>query len=415
MEEFSALARSRSIRAGFGMLPSANVASVNRCVSCGFPAMVAAGFLLSGFVAPGVIAAPLENGRFVGATGCQSSYCHGGAGTKNGQFLTWVKQDFHFRAYAVLVDARSARMAEALGLSAAAQSSARCTVCHSPFQSLLPARLTKGVQPDEGVSCESCHGAAEPWLRGHTRKDWTYATRVGAGMHDLRNVYVRANTCVACHQNLEPDLLAAGHPELSFELDVQSVAEPKHWLDDPGSGPRAWLVGQAVALREMSWDLAKNQEQDPAAIDRWNALAWLLARTTEKQPPALRIDPPNDHPSRAVFVAAQEQADRVAREAAAIVWDDGRTWKILQAALATAPEFTNSTTSSRALLQRRAARLILALDRLSRGLDHQASPTASPAPALLPLFADARVFSDFDPGKFAVDLANFGATLNRAP
>ena len=117
------------------------------------------------------------------------------------------------------------------------------------------AQRAASAEPTESVSCESCHGAAGGWLRGHTRPDWTYATRVGAGMRDLKSFYVRANTCVACHQNLDPDIVAAGHPELVFELDGQSAAQPRHWSDPEDSGPRAWLTGQAVALRELSWRL----------------------------------------------------------------------------------------------------------------------------------------------------------------
>lgn len=41
-------------------------------------------------------------------------------------------------------------------------------------------------------------------------------------MRDLRNLYARANACVACHQNVDPEILKAGHPELVFELDRQS-------------------------------------------------------------------------------------------------------------------------------------------------------------------------------------------------
>src|SRR4029453_15078464 len=124
-----------------------------------------------------VNAAPLQSDQFIGAAGCKSSSCHGGASEKRSQYLTWVQQDFHARAYAVLINARSARMAETLCLPAA-QTSDRCTVCHSPFQSVAPARLTITATADEGVSCENCHAAARPWLRGHTRRDWTYATRV---------------------------------------------------------------------------------------------------------------------------------------------------------------------------------------------------------------------------------------------
>src|SRR6185436_11806311 len=141
------------------------------------------------------------------------------------------RQDFHTRGFAILTSARSARIAEGLGITEA-QSSARCTVCHSPFQSVAPARLSAGAHSDEGVSCENCHNAAGGWLRGHTRTDWTYAMRVSAGMRDLRSLYVRANTCVACHQNIENALLKAGHPTMVFELDSQSINQPKHWKDE---------------------------------------------------------------------------------------------------------------------------------------------------------------------------------------
>ena len=181
-------------------------------------------------VAQEVEIAQREAGKFVGAAGCKSSSCHGGAGEKRSQYLTWSQKDLHTRGYAILTTARSARMAETLRLPAA-QESSRCTVCHSPFQSVEGALLAPTAHPDEGVSCESCHSAAGSWLRGHTRKDWNYAMRVTAGMRDLRSFYVRANTCVACHQNLDPDimkardLIRAGHPELTFELDRQSVDE----------------------------------------------------------------------------------------------------------------------------------------------------------------------------------------------
>lgn len=352
--------------------------------------------------------------QFIGAAGCQSSSCHGGAGEKRDQYLTWVQQDFHARAYAVLTNARSARMAEALALPAA-QRSARCTVCHSPLQAVAPSCLAETAQIDEGVSCESCHGAAASWLRGHTRKDWKYATRVGAGMRDLRSFYVRANTCVACHQNLDPDLLRVGHPELTFELDGQSVAEPKHWRDeDRWSGPRAWLVGQAVALREMSWMLTKKDTPEADATARWSALVWLLAKATANQPGFPVIDPPGAAANRATFTMMQNQADALARQAAAILWDDLRSKAMLQAIVATETEFTAPPATSPEVLFQRAVRLVLALDRLSRAVENQAVDSSAKS-ALAALFADVRVRADFQPAKFAADLATFRTTLKRAP
>ena len=71
-------------------------------------------------------------GTFVGSLGCQSSSCHGGAGPKRNQYLTWSQKDFHTKGFTILLDARSQRIAEGLGVGPA-ESSARCTVCHSPF------------------------------------------------------------------------------------------------------------------------------------------------------------------------------------------------------------------------------------------------------------------------------------------
>lgn len=366
--------------------------------------------------------APREGGRFVGAAGCKSSSCHGGAGEKRSQYLTWMQKDFHTRAYAILTDARSARIAETLAISSvgkkegnklekAAQESSRCTVCHSPFQSVAPAQLMPTAHPDEGVSCENCHNSAEPWLRGHTRKDWNYAMRVTAGMRDLKSFYVRANTCVACHQNLDSDILKAGHPELTFELDGQSVAEPKHWRDDdPSSGLRAWLVGQAVALREMSWALSKTETPDPEATAQWKGLAWLLAKATARQANLPVIDPPDDTTSRSVFTAAQGRADLLARRAAESRLSDDLAQQLLHAFAATDSEFVVSKETSPDLLFRRAQRLVLALDRLSVALSSE-PPGATKNPALTQLFDDVRSRADFQVPRFVEHLRGFHATL----
>jgi len=369
-------------------------------------------FLASGISSPAaeVEVAPAEGGRFVGVAGCKSSSCHGGAGEKRNQYITWLQKDFHTRSYAILTNARSARMAETLGLRAA-QESTRCTVCHSPFQSVAPARLIPTPRPDEGVSCESCHSAAEPWLRGHTRKDWNYAMRVTAGMRDLRSFYVRANTCVACHQNLDSDIIKAGHPELTFELDGQSVAEPKHWRDDdPSSGLRAWLVGQAVALREMSWALSKNETPDVEAIAKWKGLTWVLATASAHQTSLPVIDSPAETTNHAFFASMQEQADSLARRAAESRLSDDFAKQLLRALAATDSEFVASKEIPPHLLFRRAQRLVLALDRLSNAVTHQISGAAK-NPALGQLFQDIRSRADFQVPQFARHLRSFRATI----
>src|SRR5690606_19705103 len=87
--------------------------------------------------------------------------------------------------------------------------------------------------------------------------------------------------CVACHQNIAPELISVGrHPRLIFELDGQTAAQPRHWTESPDNTPaQAWLVGQAVALREISHALRTGNADPSADAPRWSALHWLLRQT----------------------------------------------------------------------------------------------------------------------------------------
>jgi hypothetical protein len=342
------------------------------------------------------IQTPEAGAKLVGAIGCRSSSCHGGAGEKRSQYITWSQKDFHTRAYAILLDARSARIGEAAGVSP--QSSARCTVCHSPFQSVAQGRLTSTARPDEGVSCESCHGAAELWLRGHTRSDWTDATRASAGMHNLRNLYVRANACVACHQNVDADILKAGHPELVFELDSQSVNEPKHWReDDAAIGPRSWLTGQAVALREITWALSKSPpDQRSQLLDQENALVWLLDKTGFGK----------DLSKFSAFPGIQQSANEIAERAATWNPTSESLMSILQTLAASDSEFQSTSTSHQSLFYR-ALRLTFALERIAVALN--LSPKIEKE--LNALRADVQRHYDFDVVAFAEHLRALRAKL----
>ncbi len=340
--------------------------------------------------------------RFVGAQNCSSSSCHGGAGEKRSQYFTWLRKDFHTRAFAILTNARSERIAGALGIDDATQN-ARCTTCHAPFHAVPATRLASTVDPRDGVSCESCHGAAGDWLRGHTRPDWTYATRVGAGMRDLKSFYVRANTCVACHQNLDADLTAAGHPDLIFELDAQSVAEPKHWRDPEGSGPRAWLVGQAVALRETSWKLAHNPEANEQTHAQWHGLAWLLAKVTASDELGARIEPPAAG-TAADYAGTQQQADALARRTAKQNLDPAFTRRLRATLAGTGNEFAETTGTPRDILFRRAQRLILALEALDAEDKSLTEHTDT-------LRHDVRSLAEFDPASFVTHLEKLHAAL----
>jgi hypothetical protein len=277
----------------------------------------------------------------------------------------WDKFDPHSKSYATLTLGRSVRMAEALGAADPTRDE-RCTVCHAPHP----------TQRREGVSCENCHGAGEPWLRSHTRTDYSHADRVQAGMRDLRDPYQRANACVACHQSVEPELLKIGHPELVFELDGQLVGMKQHWrtaYDRPNA--QTWLVGQAVALRELNGHANElNREQRAALI-------WLLQQAGEQ--------PGNP--------------DEVARRVATENWTGDRTRELLRRLAGTSGAFQDAGVSP-IQQARRAERLVLALDRLLAG---------QKSPELEKLFALAQSRPDFDSAKFAAALVDFNKSVSR--
>ena len=216
--------------------------------------------------------------NYIGAGGCASSNCHGGtspAAESLSRILTteysiWAVSDKHHKAAEVLGNPRSKRMTEILGISDA-MTDKRCASCHVVGS---PEKLKS-----DGVACEGCHGAAEKWLGPHTQKN-SHATSLGLGLVDTKNLRTRAQGCLECHLGtkdrvVDHELIAAGHPDLAFELDTFSWAQPAHWREPKAEAGnslprvRVWAVGQAVALSEGMKLLAQR------ASTKWPELAEL--------------------------------------------------------------------------------------------------------------------------------------------
>lgn len=297
------------------------------------------------------------------------------------------------------------RIAEALGIVGDPGKAAQCNVCHAPMQGVPLDRMMKDALADRAVGCESCHGPAEHWLRFHTRPDVNYQQMLAVGLRDLNDIYGRANTCIACHLNLDEPIRRAGHPELHFELDGQCLAEPPHYKDErPSLGPRSWLTGQAAALRELSWKLAAKREE--YLVPRWRAVAWLL-RKTEAGKKAL--------PEGENFGAMQAAADQLARDAAKALWTKEQVTRQLVIYVKVRPEFTDSK-ADKVELRRRAEVLVPAIDRLwqaSKKLGAAASPEFEAALDSANLIA--REQADFDPARFATALEQLELTASRLP
>ena len=216
-------------------------------------------------------------GRYMGVASCSGSTCHGraegnGAVVRQDEIASWQDPSSptgaHSRALAVLSSARGRAIAGALKLGNAASAPA-CLGCHATY---VPGddRGRKFLTGD-GVGCESCHGPAEGWLAVHYTRSATHASNVGAGLVALDRPQVRANVCLDCHwgsakgnQFVTHAMMAAGHPRVSFELDLFSALQQHHdedadYIRRKGrtDSVKMWAVGQAEAVRRQSAVFAK--------------------------------------------------------------------------------------------------------------------------------------------------------------
>jgi len=237
-------------------------------------ALVAAVLAAGGALAAG--------GQYMGVASCAGSTCHGraegnGAVVRQDEIATWQEPSSdtgaHSRAYAVLSSLRGRQIAATLGIEAT--SSNDCLQCHAT--PAAPAERGPRFQIGDGVGCEGCHGPASGWLASHYAVPGSHAANVAAGMTPLENPQVRARQCLDCHfagsergQFVSHRVMAAGHPRLSFELDLFSALQQHHEVDADYiqrkgdlSSVRLWAVGQAEAVRrEMAVfrDPARNSQ-----------------------------------------------------------------------------------------------------------------------------------------------------------
>ena len=151
------------------------------------------------------------------------------------------KQTPHFRTFDELGRRPEAKaICDKLGLRSVKRSDV-CIDCHFTMQN-----VESQVRPISGISCESCHGAAAPWIELHnnfggptaTRESETsahaaqrFAASLAGGMHNTRNLYQIASSCFHCHTVPNESLVnIGGHKAGSedFELVRWSQGRVRH-------------------------------------------------------------------------------------------------------------------------------------------------------------------------------------------
>jgi hypothetical protein len=225
-----------------------------------------------------------------GVASCSAAPCHHGSappGKPGNEFAIWFQQDRHARAYEVLTEETSKKISRNLRREKQPHEDGLCLRCHvDPNWEEATKNKNSRFSLADGVGCESCHGPAQTWLAKHYRKDLADAEKrkIRMEMKDTRSLSGRVRLCLDCHvgapgQEVDHDLIAAGHPALRFEFGSYHALLPRHWDDrkdrDPARDPpghpdfevRAWVAGQAAAgqaaLRLLAARASKDSGERP--------------------------------------------------------------------------------------------------------------------------------------------------------
>src|SRR5215469_1642832 len=409
-----------------------------------------------------------ETPQYVGAGGCSAPACHGSVRPLTqtpvwqSEYSIWVTQDKHAHAYDSLSNPVAMRMAKILGLPAAS-SAQKCLACHS-VDAPQSARATTFDQSD-GVSCESCHGPASEWLGPHTTAGWTHEQSLTLGMYDTRDLVSRTDRCLECHlgtkdKYVDHEMLAAGHPDLYFELDSFEATMPRHWkqpLDaDPWRDVRDWATGQAVQLSaemkylrdstereawpeysqldcfachhelvktENSWRQERGYAGRRAGNAAWNPSRYIVFREFAREAdPALaaqldtslgklqtemnRLQPDREKVSASASETAAK-LDDFAKRAAMLQYSQAMTLKLMHDISEDADEISRSG-------ERSAEQATMALNSLFLSYSRNSKPAADAdlRAAIAGLYQELQNPSAYNGFQFAAQLRKFNAALH---
>lgn len=165
--------------------------------------------------------------KVLGAESCQK--CHAS------EFIVWSKTPHALTFEKLHRDPVANAMAKKMGF-ASIKRGGFCMDCHYTV-------VDDGnkMKPISGISCESCHGAAEDWLTLHNdyggsgankqsesaeHKQQRRTNSIAHGMQNPSNVFLIARSCLGCHTVGNEQLVnIAGHKAGSIDFELVSWSQ----------------------------------------------------------------------------------------------------------------------------------------------------------------------------------------------
>jgi hypothetical protein len=163
-----------------------------------------------------IVVASMINGTaaaehaYVGANGCKM--CHASS-SRGAQFKIWEKTR-HAQAYASLASDKAKEVAAAKGISNP-QESPECLKCHVTGYGADPSLFESSYSIEDGVGCESCHGAGKDYKKTKIMQDVEQAKENGLILPD-------EEVCKKCHNEESPF-----YQPFNFDERFAQIAHPR--------------------------------------------------------------------------------------------------------------------------------------------------------------------------------------------
>lgn len=137
-------------------------------------------------------AAGRDPSLLVGVKAC--GICHKKDDVGN-QLAKW-QESSHAKAFEKLGTPEAKAVGAKVGV-ANPQASGKCLKCHSTAYNFTEQVQTEKIKPEDGVTCESCHGSGKKYMPKETMKDLNKA--IAAGL-----IHPATQTCTQCHNEQAP-------------------------------------------------------------------------------------------------------------------------------------------------------------------------------------------------------------------